>query len=394
MLALLFFAGIGVVSNFEGGSVGKVEQVSPTHLRCATQGQTDQDHRNRQANWYYFEVTNLPRTEVTIDLVNLAGEYNYHSPAYAVDKGTRPVYSYDRVTWTHFSNDQVSWDDKEPHLSLRFKPTGDHIWIAHVAPYTNQDLTRLLDSFRGSPFLEKSDIGRTVQGREIPLLTITNPKIPEAKKKVIWLMCRQHAWEAGTSWVCDGAIHLLHSGEQRASRIRDENIFKIFPLADPDGVATGGVRFNKNGYDLNRNWDTIDPKIMPEIAAQHKAILDWLDSGHRVDLFLSLHNTETGEYIETPKTYHALGERLFRNLVETTTFNPIGPLRDSAETTTAGKPGRMHVGQGLFHDRKVPAMIMEQMVDFNSKLGHLPEVSDRKAFGAGLVQAMAAAAGG
>ena len=36
-------------------------------------------------------------------------------------------------------------------------------------------------------------------------------------------------------------------------------------------------------------------------------------------------------------------------------------------------------------------MIMEQMVDYNSKLGHLPEIADRQEFGAGLVRAMAAA---
>jgi hypothetical protein len=76
-------------------------------------------------------------------------------------------------------------------------------------------------------------------------------------------------------------------------------------------------------------------------------------------------------------------------LVETTTFNPTVPLRDAAETTTAGKAGRMQVSQGLFHDRKLPSMIMEQMVDYNSKLGHLPEIADRKQFGEGLVRAMA-----
>ncbi len=394
MFALLLLAGIGVVSNFEGASVGKVEQVTATHLRCATVGQTDQDHRNRQANWYYFELTNLPHSEVTVDLVNLAGEYNYHGPVYAVDRKTRPVYSYDRVTWTHFSDAQVSWDDKEPHLTLQFKPTGDHMWIAHVPPYTNQDLARLLDSFAASPYLAKANVGRTVQGREMLLLTITNAKIPERNKKVIWLMFRQHAWETGSSWVGEGAIRFLLSDDAQARRLRDENIFKIFPMADPDGVATGGVRFNKNGFDLNRNWDTIDPRTMPEIAAQHKAVLDWVDSGHAVDLFLSLHNTESGEYIEAPQLFHALGERLFHRLVETTTFNPTGPLRDAAETTTAGKPGRMQVDQGLFHDRKLPAMVMEQMVEFNSKLGHYPDVADRKAFGAGLVQAMADAVKG
>ena len=48
--------------------------------------------------------------------------------------------------------------------------------------------------------------------------------------------------------------------------MRDTTVFRIFPMADPDGVAAGRVRFNKNGYDLNRNWDTPDPSLMPEIS--------------------------------------------------------------------------------------------------------------------------------
>jgi murein tripeptide amidase MpaA len=389
MLAFLFLAGIGVVSNFEGGSVGKVDRVGPDHLQCAVRGQADQDQRNRQANWYYFELTHLPRRAVTIDLTNLAGEYNYHSPAFAVTKDTRPVYSYDGVTWTHFSNEQVSW--QESYLRLRFEPASDHIWIAHVAPYTNRDLERLLNSFQASPYFDRQVVGHTVQKRDMLLLTITNPKASQTGKKVIWLMFRQHAWETGSSWVCEGAIRFLLSDDERAQRLRDGNIVKIFPMADPDGVADGGVRFNQNGYDLNRNWDTIDPRTMPEIAAQHKAILDWVDAGHPIDLFLSLHNTETGEYLEAPAPFHALGERLFQNLTATTSFNPTVPLRDAGETTTPGKAGRMQVDQGLFHDRKLPAMLMEQMVDFNSKLGRYPQVSDRVEFGAGLVRAIAAA---
>ena len=51
MLALFLLAGISVSSDFEGGSIGKVEAVSPAHLRCAVAGQSDQDNRNRQASW-------------------------------------------------------------------------------------------------------------------------------------------------------------------------------------------------------------------------------------------------------------------------------------------------------------------------------------------------------
>jgi hypothetical protein len=391
MLAQVLLASIAVLSNFEGGSVGKVERVSAVHLRCGVEGQSDQDHRNRQASWYFFELRNLPKKPVTVELVDIAGEYNYRAPAYAVNKNTRPVYSYDGVNWRHFRDDQVSWDEAAPRLVLRFMPEGARLWIAHVQPYTNQNLASLLDSFRLNPYVARESAGRTVEGREMPLLTITNPRTPETRKSVVWLMFRQHAWEAGSSWVCDGAIRYLLSDDPRAAQIRDRTIFKIFPMADPDGVAHGGVRFNRNGYDLNRNWDLINEEKMPEIAAQHRAILAWVDSGHRLDAFLSLHNTESGEYLEAPPGIRPLAERVFQMLKDTTTFNPTQPLNDPGLTTTPGKPGRMHVGQGLYHERKLPAMLMEQMVEYNSKLGHYPTAMDRTEFGAGLVRAFASA---
>ncbi|HZT39615.1 MAG TPA: M14-type cytosolic carboxypeptidase [Bryobacteraceae bacterium] len=391
MLGLLCFAGIVVLSNFEGGSAGRAEQLSAQRVRIEVVGQSDQDGRNRQANWYYFRLDQLPQTQVQVDLVNLAGEYNYRGPVYAVTKGTRPVYSYDGKKWKHFRDDQVFWDSEEPRLTVTFTPESDHIWIAHVPPYTNKDLAALLDSFNSNPFLRRESVGKTLEGREMPLLTITNPAVPEKGKKVIWLMFRQHAWETGSSWAGEGAIRFLLSNDQRAGRIRDRAVVRIFPMADPDGVAHGRVRFNGNGYDLNRNWDAIDPLKMPEIASQHKAVLDWLDSGRRIDLFLSLHNTESSEYLEAPAAYRALGMKIFDILKRTTTFNPTTPLREQGETTTPGKRGRMTVAQGLYHDRKTAAMLMEQMIEYNSKLGRLPTVEDRLEFGAALVRAIVAA---
>jgi hypothetical protein len=390
LLILALLAGssraqITVRSDFEGGNIGKVSSVSPTHLRCGVPGQADKDSRNRQASWYYFELSKLPKAPVTIDLVDIAGEYDYRAPAYAITKGTRPVYSYDGVNWRHFSDDQVAYDTgADARLSIRFTPESDRIRIAHVQPYTNRDLAALLGAVRSSRYLKSEITGRTVEGRGMPLLTIDEGGDAKAKK-VVWLMFRQHAWEAGSSWVGDGAIRFLLSNDPEAARLRRGAIWKIFPMADPDGVAAGRVRYNRNGYDLNRNWDTADPTTMPEIAAQRKAILDWVDSGRRVDLFLSLHNTESGEYLQAPKEFRELGERALKILSERTTFNPTVPLRDSGP---APAPGRMTVSQGLFHDRKLPAMLMEQMVERNSKLGRCPTASDRSKFGPELVRAL------
>ncbi|MBI1791880.1 MAG: hypothetical protein HYR60_30505 [Acidobacteria bacterium] len=389
-LPALALLAASIHTDFEGGSLGKVVWVSGTHARCAVAGESDQDKRNRQANWYFFRVDGAKGQELTIDLVDLPGEYNYKPNRGAVTQDTIPVYSEDGGEWRHL--DRVDYDPQEPRLRLRIKPAADRVWIAHVPPYTNRDLDKLLAEFRRHPHLRRAVIGRSVEGREILLLTVTNPAIGEASKRIVWLMARQHSWEAGSSWAAEGALRFLLSAE--ASRLRDEAIFLIFPMCDPDGVARGGVRFNRHGYDLNRNWDRVDADRMPEIAAQRKAVLEWVDAGRRLDLFLSLHNTETGEYLEGPPDdrHAALRDRFFRMLKEATDFNPTQPARSGPPSSTPGMAGRMGVHQGLSRDRDVPAFVMEQMIAYNSKLGRLPTAADRLRFGASLARAMIAAA--
>jgi hypothetical protein len=198
-------------------------------------------------------------------------------------------------------------------------------------------------------------------------------------------MFRQHSWESGTSWVAEGAVREL----LKNADLRKTIVWKILPMCDPDGVARGGVRFNVNGYDLNRNWDAIDPKLMPEIAAQHAAVAKWIKSGHAIDLFLTLHNTETAEYLEGPPSgAREPGERFFGALKEHTIFDPSRPLFFAPVTTTEGMKGRMTVIQGLSRDFSIPAFLMEQRVAYGEKLGRFPTVDDRLQFGRELVRAI------
>jgi hypothetical protein len=395
MLVLLL--AITIHTGFEAGSLGKVEKVADTHFRCAVKGESDQDGRNRQPSWFYFRMDGVRNREITVDLTDLAGEYNYRKHNGAGLRNMHPVYSYDNKSWKNFG--KVEWIEKASTIRIRFKAEQDSVWIARIAPYTTRHLRKLLDGLRGNPGLRKDVVGKTVEGRPMLLLTVTNPKLADSRKKVIWLMARQHSWETGTSWVAEGALRFLLSPDPRARQIRDECIFKIFPMADPDGVARGGVRFNANGYDLNRNWDAVDSKLMPEIYAQRKAVLDWVDSGGRIDLFLALHNTESADFIQGPLSAGGphilqLGQRFWKLLDTTTSFySPKGP-EDSPVTTTSGMKGRMAVYQGLYHDRKIPAFLMEQMVDFSPKLSRWPAVEDRIEFGGALARAMCAAVSG
>jgi len=381
---------ISIHTDFEGGALGKIVLVAETHFRCGVKGESDQDGRNRQANWYYFRVDGAKDQALTLDLVDLPGEYNYRPNRGAVTGETLPWYSEDNRHWRPIETAEYQPDT--PLLRLRLRSRANKIWIAHVPPYTNQQLQRLLDEFKRRSDLRQQIVGRTAQGRAMLLLTITDESEPAKQKKVIWLMFRQHSWEAGSSWAGEGALRFLLSADPVAVQMRRTAIFKIFPLCDPDGVARGGVRFNANGFDLNRNWDAVDETKMPEIAAQRKAILDWVDAGQRMDIFLTLHNTETAEYLEGPPDaegqYRSLIERFFKLLSENKTFAPSRPPRFAEASTTIDKPGRMTVIQGLYKDRRLPAFLIEQMITLHPKLGRQPTPEDRKQFGADLMRAM------
>jgi hypothetical protein len=374
--------------------VGRVETVSENHVRCAVTGEADQDGRNRQPSWFYFRLDGVAGREMTVDITDLHGEYNYRPHRGEGLRNTRPVLSYDNEKWQHAGD--VQWLPDQSVIRLRFRADKDRVWIARQPPYTLQRLDNLLSNLRQHPHLKQQTIGKSVEGRPILLLTVTDAPAPDARKKVIWLMARQHSWESGTSWVAEGLLRFLLSQDPEALSLRRENIVKLIPICDPDGVVRGGVRFNKYGYDLNRNWDTADPKKMPEIASQRKAILGWVDSGRPIHLFLTLHNTESVDYIDGPLTaggpdLRALGQRFQKLLDETTTFYAPKGARDMRATTTPGMKGRMTVNQGLWAERKIPAFLMELMVDRNQKLGREPTVGDRLEFGAALIRAMAAA---
>lgn len=366
-----FAAAVTIATDFEGGSLGRVEQVDRAHFRLAARGERDQDGRNRQANWYFFRVSGAtPGQALTLDIVDLPGEYNYQPNRGAITKDTPPVISVDNKSWRHIET--FEYDPAEPKLRLRVTAPAATFWIAHVPPYTGRHLQRLRRDLRAGPEFREEVAGRSLGGRPIYLWTLGKGG------KTIWLMFRQHSWEAGSSWTGEGALREIAARPE----LRRDVTWKVFPLCDPDGVARGGVRFNARGFDLNRNWDTRDAVRMPEITAQRNAIESWLRGGRGIALFFSLHNTETSEYLEGPPTGHReLAERLFALLTERTAFHPSRPLFFSSDSTTPGKPGRQNVIQALSAEHQLPAFLMEQRIAYNEKLRRLPLATDRVAFG-------------
>lgn len=137
---------ISIHADFEGGALGKIVRMAEAHFRCGVKGESDQDGRNRQANWYYFRVDGAKGQALTLDLIDLPGEYNYRPNRGAVTGETLPWYSEDNQHWRPIETAEYHADT--PLLRIRLRPRANKIWIAHVPPYANQKLQRLLDERR------------------------------------------------------------------------------------------------------------------------------------------------------------------------------------------------------------------------------------------------------
>lgn len=370
VLAAALSAEVKITADFANASVGSVTKVSELHYRVGVKGQTDQNGRNRQASWYSFRVTGVPKgREVVIDLVDLPGEYNFVGNRGAITADTRPYWKEGKKgTWQEARGD---YDATEPKWRIQVRPKKGEFVVAHIPPYTRRELLALRKVVKP----EVKDLGRTIEGRPMELWTFDSSGGNE-KAPVVWVMFRQHAWEAGTSWVGDGFMRSLPPGV----------VWKILPWCDPDGVEAGGVRFNRKGYDLNRNWDAPnDPVERPEIVAQKAAMEEWLKAGKKIDLFLTLHNTETGEYLEGPPE-SKLGRELFAALKEKTKFDPD---RDYFSRMKWEGVGRANVIQWLWATHQVPAFLMELRVAESKKLGGRPGAENWREFGAQLAREIA-----
>jgi hypothetical protein len=380
-LALAGCSSVTISSDFEGGCLGKVEKLSDTEFRCAIPGQADHEGRNRQASWYHFRVDGAKGREITVVLTDLKGEYNYKPAPACVRVDTPPLVTGDGSTWRHLDKIEIRGNE----AVLRFTPDSDTFWVSHLEPYTASRLDRFLAQIAGSAHLKDYAFGKSVEGRDLHVLTITEVPPSNTSARTVWLMCRQHAWETGTSFVAEGAIQYLLSDE--AASYRRQLVFRILPMMDPDGCAHGGVRFNRNGYDLNRNWDAADPenpesrRLMPEICAAKKILVSWKD------LFLTLHNQETGEWLSGSERYKDVADRLFGALRGRTSFDPSesGP-RAPVEKID---PGRYSVYEYLDRTRDMPAFLLEQGITAGRKLGHLPTADDRREFGRQLIRVLA-----
>lgn len=377
---------------FDSASLGRIEQLGETEFRLHYEGQQDARGRNRQATWFYFRMDQLAGREITLHFTSIRGEYNDRPAPSPTGAWFRPVVSEDNVHWTHL--DAAQWDEAKDMLTVRVQPRTDTLWVAHVPPYPQERTAALVAEMRGSPHARVEVIGESVRGRPLHLVTVTNFDRPDAGKAVVWMQARQHAWEAGTSFLLEGALRFVASDDPSARALRDHTIFKLVPTLNPDSVAEGKVRYNVNGFDSNRQWNEVDLRDKrwlqraPEIWYAKKALIAQHER-QPIAIALNLHNTEMNEYLDTmvdaEREYNRL-QRFYDLAVMRTSFDPSRPR---LTITVPGAGPASTTTNSIWHDAKIPIMLLEQRIGPSRKLGRIATTDDRMKLGAELIALMA-----
>ena len=270
-----------ISSNFDSGAieVQSLEKPGDIRLRLRSDQGVGGDAPFRQ--WFHFRLHGAAGQAVRLVFENAAkAAYPDGWPDY------RCVASYDRRNWfrirsTRYENGQ---------LIVEHTPERNSIYFAYFEPYSHERHLDLLGRVEMSPYASVSNLGATVEGRDLDLVTVGRPapgKVP------VWIIARQHPGESMAEWFVEGLLdRLLDGTDPVARRIREKAVLYVVPNMNPDGAIRGNLRTNAAGANLNREWSAPSAERSPEVLLVRQAMEE---SG--VGLFLDIHGDEALPYV-------------------------------------------------------------------------------------------------
>ncbi|MDP6553645.1 MAG: M14-type cytosolic carboxypeptidase [Pirellulaceae bacterium] len=325
-----------VDADFANGN-GRIESIDQ---RTRTIRMSPTEHKQRGwACWWYVKVTGIRAGEtVTLDV----GKAPWATPAQA-------AYSLDNQNWCQTNR---GTQDKD-RIVYRQRIDASEAWFAWGPPFTVADANALTEWASGRiPQTRKIDLVRTRGGQVIPAIRVgakpagaarssESPPTPQpinGRPYTIWIQARQHAWEAGSSWVCKGLINWLASDDPRAESLRSMSQLVIVPIMDVDNVLLGAGGKNQAPHDHNRDWS--DAPHWPAVRAAIAEIRG-LDRDGRFDVFIDLHNPGPRDdapfFFVTPRELLTdKGRRNLQRLLATAQAEITGPLAFAGESRESG----------------------------------------------------------
>lgn len=246
-------------------------------VRLNIRPDTHSDH----FQWFHFKVEGMTPGDTHCFNLGNASQSSYKHAW----KGYQAVASYDQQNWFRVPS---SFDGKA--LQIELQAQQPQAWFAYFEPYPRARHNQLIERALGLPNVTLLATGRSVQGRDIPLLRAGNG---EGKRK-LWLIAQQHPGEHMAEWFMEGVIDWLQANDATAQRLLANADLYLIPNMNPDGAFHGHLRTNFKGKDLNRAWQDASLEFSPEVFFAQTQMKQY-----GVDAFVDVHGDEEIPHVFT-----------------------------------------------------------------------------------------------
>ena len=148
---------IKISTQFDAGSVVVKDLTDPANIRLELRP----DNASDFAQWFYFRLQGAAYQNCVMHFENAADS------AYPEGwEGYQACASYDRQNWF-----RVPTEYENGVLTINHTPLSNSVYYAYFEPYSHEQHLNLLGDAQGSGLCRIDDLGSTVQGRDINLLT-------------------------------------------------------------------------------------------------------------------------------------------------------------------------------------------------------------------------------
>ena len=258
-------------SRFEGGNLCRAIQVYEFEYDLVLRPDIN---TNRHTQWYYFRISNTRAGySYKLNIINMMKCESLYEQGMKVLAFSEKQYAENGSGWYH-TGDRIAYyqnnirrPNGQYYYTLTFTIDADHdfdnIYVAHSYPYSYTELQYYLNALEEDPersrYIRRRLLCETLAGNHCDILTITsfdgNTGAPMKQRRGVVITGRVHPGESNASWMMKGLIDFLVGPSLDARRLRDNFIFKIVPMLNPDGVINGNYRCSLARVDLNRIWN-------------------------------------------------------------------------------------------------------------------------------------------
>lgn len=292
-------------SRFESGNLRRAIQVYEYEYDLIL----NPDYNTRShTQWYLFRVGNTRKGPTyRFNILNMV------KPTSVYNEGMRPLQystidaSVHGIGWKRCGNkimyyqngirnkDVISTNYYTLTFTITFDYDCDVVHFSHCYPYNYTELQKDLQELEKDPNVarrfRRRKLCETLAGNACDLITITSfcsdPAALRGRRAIV-ITARVHPGESNASWVMKGMLEYLTGPSLDARILRDNFVFKIVPMLNPDGVIVGNYRCSLAGQDLNRLWDDPSRKMHPTIFFT-KSMIRHLLNDRDVILYIDIH---------------------------------------------------------------------------------------------------------